>query len=43
MKMMGGLCFMVDGKMCVGVQNESVMVRIGTEKYENALKKKGSL
>ena len=26
-KMFGGLCFMVDGKMCVGVESERIMVR----------------
>ena len=25
--MFGGLCFMVDGKMCVGVEKERMMVR----------------
>ncbi len=48
-KMMGGLCFMVDGKMCCGTHidkksNSSLlMARIGTDFYEEALKKKGSL
>lgn len=41
MKMMGGYCFMVDDKMCVGVIKEEVMARIGTENYEEALKKEG--
>ncbi|MGD9590291.1 MAG: TfoX/Sxy family protein [Pyrinomonadaceae bacterium] len=26
-RMFGGLCFMVDGKMCVGVESERLMVR----------------
>ncbi len=26
-KMFGGICFMVDGKMCVGVESERMMVR----------------
>ena len=26
-KMFGGLCFMVNGKMCVGVEQERLMVR----------------
>lgn len=26
--MMGGLCFMVDGKMCVGVEKARLMVRL---------------
>lgn len=41
MKMMGGYCFMVDEKMCVGVVRDEVMARIGTENYEEALKKEG--
>ena len=40
-KMMGGLCFMVDGKMCVGVEKHRLMARIGPEAYEDALKRKG--
>ncbi|WP_152287509.1 TfoX/Sxy family protein [Flavicella marina] len=41
MKMMGGYCFMVDEKMCVGVVKDEVMARIGTDNYEEALKKEG--
>jgi TfoX/Sxy family transcriptional regulator of competence genes len=26
-KMFAGLCFMVDGKMCVGVQSDKIMIR----------------
>ena len=40
-KMMGGLCFMVNEKMCVGVVKEELMARIGTDNYEEALKKEG--
>lgn len=40
-KMMGGLCFMVDDKMCVGVVKDTMMVRIDPEFYEEALTKKG--
>jgi hypothetical protein len=29
--MMGGLCFMVNGKMCVGVEKYRLMARIGPE------------
>ena len=39
--MMGGLCFMVDGKMCVGVEKNRLMARIGPEAYDEALKRKG--
>lgn len=40
-KMMGGLCFMVDGKMCVGVNRDEVMARIHPDVYEESLKKDG--
>ncbi len=40
-KMMGGLTFMVNGKMCVGVSKDELMVRLDPEVYEVALKKKG--
>ena len=33
-KMMGGLAFMVDEKMCVGIVNEDLMARIGPELEE---------
>lgn len=39
--MMGGLCFMLDGKMCVGVEKSRLMARIGPEAYDDALKRKG--
>lgn len=40
-KMMGGLTFMVKGKMCIGIVEEDLMARIGPEKYEESLQKKG--
>ncbi len=40
-KMMGGLCFMVDDKMCVGVVKEEMMARIDPKMYEESLKKPG--
>ena len=40
-KMMGGLCFMVDDKMCVGIVKDTLMARIGPDKYEGALEKPG--
>ena len=40
-RMMGGLCFMVKGKMCVGVEKDRLMARIGSEAYDNALTRKG--
>ncbi|MEW6307299.1 MAG: TfoX/Sxy family protein [Verrucomicrobiota bacterium] len=40
-RMMGGLCFLVDGKMCVGVEKERLMARIDPAAYESALQRKG--
>lgn len=40
-KMMGGLCFMVDDKMCVGIHTNELMCRIGPGAYEDALQKEG--
>ncbi len=40
-KMMGGLCFMVDDKMCLGVMKDQLMARIDPEIYQEALTKKG--
>jgi hypothetical protein len=36
-KMMGGICFMVDGHMCCGVTASSLMVRVGREAYDAML------
>ena len=40
-RMMGGLCFMVDGKMCVGVEKDRLMARIDPAAYDAALRRKG--
>jgi len=40
-KMFGGLCFMVNDKMCVGVEKERLMLRIDPEKYEEVIEKEG--
>lgn len=40
-KMMGGLCFMVDTKMCIGIVKNKLMARIDPEIYEQTLKLKG--
>jgi TfoX/Sxy family transcriptional regulator of competence genes len=39
--MFGGTCFMVNGKMCVGVVKDEMMCRIDPEIYEEALEKNG--
>lgn len=47
-KMMGGLIFMVNEKMCVGVDKDRklavdrLMVRVGPDAYEEALKMDGA-
>ncbi len=40
-KMMGGLCFMVDDKMCLGVEKNNLMARIGEENRDLAFSKLG--
>lgn len=40
-RMMGGLCFMVGGKMCVGIEGERLMVRLDPQLYEAALTRPG--
>ena len=40
-KMFGGICFMVEDKMCVGIIKNELMARIGAEKYAEALSKEG--
>lgn len=39
--MFGGVCYMVNEKMCVGVVKDDMMCRIDPEKMEEALSKKG--
>jgi TfoX/Sxy family transcriptional regulator of competence genes len=40
-RMMGGLVFMVRGKMCVGVESHRLMARIGPEAEAAALQRPG--
>ncbi len=40
-RMMGGILFMVRGKMCVGVESHRLMARIGPEAEAAALKRAG--
>ena len=39
--MFGGLCFMVNDKMCVGVEKERLMVRFDPAKYDEVMEKEG--
>ena len=36
-RMFGGLCFMVQGNMALGVDKDRLMVRVGPDRYEEAL------
>ncbi|MBL0046712.1 MAG: TfoX/Sxy family protein [Bacteroidetes bacterium] len=38
-KMFGGVCFMVDDKMCVGIVKDSLMVRIDPALFDDILEK----
>lgn len=40
-RMFGGLCFMVNDKMCVGVEKERLMVRLNPDVYEKVIEKEG--
>ena len=40
-KMFGGIAFMVNGNMTVGVNQDDLIVRVGLENYETALEKTG--
>ena len=40
-KMFGGLCFMVNEKMCVGVEQDRLMIRLDPNQYEELLEKPG--
>jgi TfoX/Sxy family transcriptional regulator of competence genes len=41
-KMFGGVCFMVDGKMCLGVTGDSLMVRFDPERNDEILARDGA-
>ena len=40
-KMFAGLCFMVNDKMCVGVHEDKIMVRLDPEVYDTVMEKEG--
>jgi TfoX/Sxy family transcriptional regulator of competence genes len=40
-RMFGGLCFMVNDKMCVGVEAERLMVRFDPAKADEVMEKEG--
>jgi TfoX/Sxy family transcriptional regulator of competence genes len=39
-KMFGGICFLLDGKMCCGVMKDALLARVGAEQTAKALKQK---
>lgn len=41
--MFGGLCFMVNEKMCVGVEKDRLMVRLNPAMYDVVIEKEGCL
>ncbi len=40
-KMMGGLVFMIDGKMCVGIIKDELMCRIDPARHEESIDREG--
>lgn len=38
-RMFGGLCFMLNGHMCCGIEKDRLMVRVLPDRYETLLKK----
>jgi hypothetical protein len=36
-KMFGGLCFMVFGNMCCGIVKDTLMARVGPNRYDECL------
>lgn len=41
-RMFGGLCFMVDDKMCIGVNQDEIMCRIDPDIYDEAVERNGA-
>jgi TfoX/Sxy family transcriptional regulator of competence genes len=39
-KMFGGIAFLLDGKMFVGIVKDDLMVRVGPERHQESLKKR---
>lgn len=39
-KMFGGLAFMVGGHMCVGIDGDDLMARVGRDNYQRCLERK---
>ncbi len=41
MKMMGGLCYKLDEKMCIGIIKNELMARVGPGNYDDWLAREG--
>lgn len=41
-KMMGGLCYMVDDKMCFGIVKNDLMARVGPDQYPDLIEREGA-
>lgn len=41
-KMFGGLGFLLNGNMCVGIWKDDLIARVGPDEYPAALKRKGA-
>lgn len=39
-KMFGGVAFMLHGNMCIGVNGDELMVRVGPDRYGKAVQRK---
>lgn len=42
-KMFGGLCFMVNDKMCIGIEKERLMVRLDPALSDEVMEKEGCM
>jgi len=40
-KMFGGICYMVNEKMCLGIVKDELMARVGPDAYEECLARDG--
>lgn len=41
-KMMGGLCYMIDDKMCFGIVKNDFMARVGPQLYPELVEREGA-
>ncbi len=41
-KMFGGLCFLVNGNMCCGVEKYRLVLRVGPERHSEILRRKNA-